>query len=273
MAKPFKRLIWLIQTIQSVGSISYEELCRKWTYSSINDNGESRIPRRTLQNQIQDIDKEFGIKIRCRRSDGHYYIDDSYSCQEVFSPFIDFIISIARRNDKILQERIHIADSRVNNRNIPLIAAAIKESRVIRLKAGVPGCFDDEKDLPFFEAKYPGVDVAEILHQGFNTFSIYPYYLDYCTMSSDWYLIGYVPERDRIEVHSSLTNVSLTNDYFVLPEGLSLKQIREDHFLWVREKDWDLYDRRIDYSSWFYLWDTHEFSDDEEERIKVFQNS
>ena len=81
MAKPFKRLIWLIQTIQSVGSISYEELCRKWTYSSINDNGESRIPRRTLQNQIQDIDKEFGIKIRCRRSDGHYYIDDSYSCQ------------------------------------------------------------------------------------------------------------------------------------------------------------------------------------------------
>ena len=77
----FDRYIWLIDTINRHGHISFREISDLWTHSRTNKLGESYLPERTFHNHRQAILDTFGIEIKCDRSQG-YYIANSEDIEE-----------------------------------------------------------------------------------------------------------------------------------------------------------------------------------------------
>ena len=76
MAKNFFRsYIWLIETLQSRGSLTLKEIQKLWLHSSVNDEKKKLAPR-TFYNRIQSIADIFGIEIVCDPHDHKYYIDN-----------------------------------------------------------------------------------------------------------------------------------------------------------------------------------------------------
>lgn len=77
----FDRYIWLIDTINRHGHISFKEISYLWAHSRTNKLGESYLPERTFHNHRQAILDTFGIEIKCDRSLG-YYIANSEDMEE-----------------------------------------------------------------------------------------------------------------------------------------------------------------------------------------------
>ena len=68
----FDRYIWLIDTINRHGHISFKEISYLWAHSPINKLGENYLPERTFHNHREAILDTFGIEIKCDRSLGYY---------------------------------------------------------------------------------------------------------------------------------------------------------------------------------------------------------
>ena len=77
----FDRYIWLIDTINRHGHISFKEISYLWAHSPINKLGENYLPERTFHNHREAILNTFGIEIKCDRSLG-YYITNSEDMEE-----------------------------------------------------------------------------------------------------------------------------------------------------------------------------------------------
>ncbi len=77
----FDRYIWLIDTINRHGHISFREISDLWAHSPINKLGENYLPERTFHNHREAILDTFGIEIKCDRSLG-YYIANSEDMEE-----------------------------------------------------------------------------------------------------------------------------------------------------------------------------------------------
>ena len=71
----FKSYIWLLETLQSRGSLTLAEIKRLWMRSSVNDEGKE-LATRTFSNHIASIADIFGIYIVCDRSSNTYHIDN-----------------------------------------------------------------------------------------------------------------------------------------------------------------------------------------------------
>lgn len=76
MAKNFfNRYVWLIDTINRRGHISWQEISRCWERSSFNDDGRP-MAERTFHNHREAILDMFGIEIKNDRSLGYYIESD-----------------------------------------------------------------------------------------------------------------------------------------------------------------------------------------------------
>lgn len=68
----FDRYVWLIDTINRHGHISFKEISYLWAHSPVNKLGENYLPERTFHNHREAILDTFGIEIKCDRSLGYY---------------------------------------------------------------------------------------------------------------------------------------------------------------------------------------------------------
>lgn len=73
----FNKYIWLVDTIYSAGSISKDEIDRRWSHSSLNEYHESQIPRTTFQRWRAGVEEVFGLIIDVNLKDYSYYIVNS----------------------------------------------------------------------------------------------------------------------------------------------------------------------------------------------------
>ena len=72
----FNRYVWLVETIQRAGRITFEEINEKWIHSRLNYSGED-IPLRTFHNHRVAIEEMFDVNIECDRRGGYvYYIEN-----------------------------------------------------------------------------------------------------------------------------------------------------------------------------------------------------
>lgn len=71
-----RRYVWLVETIRRAGSITLQDINRKWAYNtSLNIDNEDEIPERTFHRHRDAISELFDIEIVCNRFDGNkYYI-------------------------------------------------------------------------------------------------------------------------------------------------------------------------------------------------------
>lgn len=104
----FKRYVWLIDTIYSRGAITKEEIDRLWSQSSLNNEHESCIPRRSFFRQKEAVQELFGVNIVCDKSRGNvYYIENR---EEIDHDAIrQWLISTFSVNN-LLNERQHLRD-------------------------------------------------------------------------------------------------------------------------------------------------------------------
>lgn len=71
----FKSYIWLLETLQTRGRLTLNEIKDLWMCSPINDE-KRELATRTFANHISSIFDIFGIEIVCDRHDNTYYIDN-----------------------------------------------------------------------------------------------------------------------------------------------------------------------------------------------------
>ena len=76
MAKSyFKSYIWLLETLQSRGRLTLNEIKDLWMRSAVNDEGKE-LATRTFANHVAAIADIFGIDIVCDRHDNTYRIEN-----------------------------------------------------------------------------------------------------------------------------------------------------------------------------------------------------
>ncbi len=64
-----KRYLWLIDTLNRGGEMTFDEIAARWERAAANDSG-STLSKRTFYNHCQAVSRHFGIDIECRRGRG-----------------------------------------------------------------------------------------------------------------------------------------------------------------------------------------------------------
>ena len=131
----FERYVWLIDTINRHGHISFADISNLWANSPLNRLGESYLPERTFHNHRDAILDTFGIEIKCDRSLGYYIAndedleDDGIRQWLLSSLSLNNLISESREmRDRILFEEIPSSQ-----RWLTALVGAIKDRKTIEM--------------------------------------------------------------------------------------------------------------------------------------------
>ena len=196
------RYIWLIDTIYSAGSISREEIDRRWCRSLLSE-GEMAIPERTFHRYKDAIQELFQINIAFSKSRG-YYIENTTDFQ---------------RNE--LRKWL-ISTFAVNN--------LINEGVYLRKHIGFEPMPSGQQYLTtILEAIRDGVRLR-VTHQGFTkseakSFTIAPYGLK--VFKQRWYVLAQSEYPDgRLLVYSldRFTEVERTDISYTIPSDFDINE-------------------------------------------------
>ena len=204
-----KRYLWLIDTLRG-RQLKYEELADAWERSSLNDDG-SALAKRTLNNHVQAILKQFGIEIACRRGRNlnYYYIANPEDLEnnslnkwllENFS-----VNSILAANeevaDKIILEEVPSAAT-----YLATILKALKENRTITMS------------------------YRNFVGRGFENQKFAPLCVRLFTRR--WYVLAKSPafEQPRIYALDRITDLQLDDETFVYPADFNAREYFAPYF-------------------------------------------
>lgn len=133
-----RRYIWLIDTIRRAGSITLQEINRKWAYNtSLNIDNEDEIPERTFHRHREAIAELFDIEIGCNRFDGNkYYIKN----EEVFDKpsFTTWLFNGLSIDNQMLEnrevsERIIFAETPGGHEFLSPIIESLSKNRIVSI--------------------------------------------------------------------------------------------------------------------------------------------
>lgn len=206
----FKRYVWLIDTIYSAGTISKEEIDRRWSLSSLNDEHESRIPRRTFFRQKEAIQELFGVIISCDKSnDNVYYIENR---EEINNDVIrQWLISTFSVNN-LLVERQHLRN-KILLENIP--SGQIYLTQVL-------DAIDRQEQL-------------SITYQSFFNDAPHDVVIEpYCVklFRQRWYVLAYRPDKSEFRVYAldRISLLSKTGKQYSIPNDFDAEAFFADYY-------------------------------------------
>ena len=131
----FKRYMWLVDLLHTHGALSKSEIDYYWSRSSLNENGESRIPKRTFMRMKNDIGSLFGIYIECLRSRGNKYAlenEDDMKQGHVQQWLINgFSISNVLMDSQQIKDRIVLEEIPSGNRFLTLAIEAMQRNKTL----------------------------------------------------------------------------------------------------------------------------------------------
>jgi len=194
----FNRYIWLVNTINEAGRISFRDISAKWERSRYNIDG-GPLPRKTFQRHIEAIEELFDIDIECERSGLYrYYICNA---EEISGTDMKSWLLNTLSVNSMLSESHHIKD-RIIFEQIPSgqnflkpIVEAMGENRTIILT------------YQSFNRSAP------------NTFEAEPWCVK--VFKQRWYLLakseGY--STPRIYALDRIIDIDTTENRFNLPKG------------------------------------------------------
>ena len=146
--KYFTSYIWLLETLQSRGSLTLNEIKDLWMRSSINDEGKE-LATRTFANHVSAIADIFGIDIVCDRKDNTYHIDNEDDLGG--SGIRDWLMEALSLNNLInesasLRTRLLFESEPSSHRFLKDIIKAIRDDRMLEVnyqsfKMDAPGDF------------------------------------------------------------------------------------------------------------------------------------
>ena len=132
----FKRYMWLVDLLPAHGALSKEEIDTYWSHSSLNEFGESHIPKRTFMRMKNDIGSLFGIYIECLRSRGNKYVLENDEDIKQGGRFQQWLINGFSTSNVLLdssqiKERIVLEDIPSGNRYLTLTIEAMRDGRTL----------------------------------------------------------------------------------------------------------------------------------------------
>ena len=144
----FKSYIWLLETLQSRGPLTLDQIRQLWRRSSVNELG-SDLPARTFANHIRAISDIFGIDIVCDRRDNTYHIVNEDDLGG--SGIRDWLMEALSLNNLInesasLRTRLLFESEPSSHRFLKDIIKAIRDDRMLEVnyqsfKMDAPGDF------------------------------------------------------------------------------------------------------------------------------------
>ena len=131
----FKSYIWLLETLQTRGRLTLNEIKDLWMRSSINDEGKE-LATRTFANHVAAIADIFGIDIVCDRSDNTYRIENEGDIGG--SGIHDWLMEALSLNNLInesagLRTRLLFESEPSSHRFLTDIIRAIRDERMIEV--------------------------------------------------------------------------------------------------------------------------------------------
>ena len=133
--KYFTSYIWLLETLQSRGPLTLNEIKDLWMRSSINDEGKE-LATRTFANHVSAIADIFGIDIVCDRKDNTYHIDNEDDLGG--SGIRDWLMEALSLNNLInesasLRTRLLFESEPSSHRFLKDIIKAIRDDRMLEV--------------------------------------------------------------------------------------------------------------------------------------------
>ncbi len=199
----FKSYIWLLETLQSRGPLTLNEIKELWLRSSVNEDKRELAPR-TFANHVAAIGDIFGIDIVCDRRDNTYRIDNEGDLGG--NGIRDWLMEALSLNS-LLNESAGLKD-RVLFENVPsshqfltTIIQAIRDNRKLKVK-------------------YQGYTMEQD-----RVFEIEPYFVR--EFKRRWYLYGHKDYDKDFKPHmyalDRMTEVEMLPDTFKMPDDLDAR--------------------------------------------------
>lgn len=193
----FKSYIWLLETLQSRGPLTLNEIRELWLRSSVNEDKKELAPR-TFANHVAAIGDIFGIDIVCDRRDNTYRIDNEDDLGG--NGIRDWLMEALSLNS-LLNESAGLKD-RVLFENVPssyqflsTIIQAIRDNRKLKVK-------------------YQGYTMEQD-----RVFEIEPYFVR--EFKRRWYLYGHKDYDKDYKPHmyalDRMLEVEILDDTFKMP--------------------------------------------------------
>lgn len=132
----FKRYIWLIETINRNGHITFSQLSNYWEGCGLNDKigSERKLSPKTFFNHINAIKDMFGLQIKCNRSNGEYYIEDNPEGGEIRKWLLESLSMNNLLNEsRDMHDRILFEKIPSSQKWLPAIVNAMRDGRVIEM--------------------------------------------------------------------------------------------------------------------------------------------
>ena len=133
-----RRYVWLVDTIRRAGSITLQEINRKWAYNtSLNIDNEDEIPERTFHRHRDAIAELFDIEIACNRFDGNkYYIKNEEALEKPsFTTWLFNGLSIDNQmvGNRKVSERIVFEETPGGNEFLSPIIESLSNQKIISI--------------------------------------------------------------------------------------------------------------------------------------------
>ena len=200
----FKSYIWLLETLQSRGPLTLQEIKDLWMRSSVNEDGKE-LATRTFSNHVASIADIFGIDIVCDRRNNKYSIENSEDLdgQGIRAWMLDALSLNSLLNESAgMKDRIFFENVPSSHQFLTPIIQAIRGNRKLKVR-------------------YQGYTMEEEM-----TYVIEPYFIR--EFKRRWYLYGHKEYDGDTEPHmyalDRMLDVEVMLDTFKMPESLDAKE-------------------------------------------------
>ena len=196
----FKSYIWLLETLQSRGRLTLNEIKDLWASSSVNEDGKE-LATRTFSNHVSAISDVFGIDIVCDRRDNTYRIENEGDLDGngIRAWMLDALCLNSLLNESAgMKDRIFFEDVPTSHQLLPTIIRAMRDNR--RLQVRYQGYRMDQE----------------------RTFDIDPYFIR--EYKRRWYLYGHKDFDKDTKPHmyalDRMMEAEILPDTFKMPDDL-----------------------------------------------------
>ncbi|MCH5247016.1 MAG: WYL domain-containing protein [Muribaculaceae bacterium] len=204
---PRKKYVWLIDTIQRAGRISFCDLSRLWEADkAISDY--KPLHRATFNRWREAIEDLYGIRIECQRKGGNYYfIENVESVDEnkLKQWRLDtFSIRSVIKEDVSLKNRILVNEVPSGHDHLEAILNAMKENRKVN-----------------------------IVYKPFGQNSDIQYNLEpYCVKLFDnrWYVLGKTSGETKILCLDRIESLDILEETFSLPKNFNASHYFSNYY-------------------------------------------
>ena len=200
----FKSYIWLLETLQSRGPLTLQQIKDLWSRSSVNEDGKE-LATRTFSNHVAAIADIFGIDIVCDRRNNKYSIENSEDLdgQGIRAWMIDALSLNSLLNESAgMKDRIFFENVPSSHQFLTIIIQAIRDNRKLKVR-------------------YQGYKMEEEM-----IFEIETYFIR--EFKRRWYLYGHKEYDGDTEPHmyalDRMLDVEVMPDTFQMPEDLDAKE-------------------------------------------------